>query len=130
MHWPKTEQSTGNRSRSYQLTSAFARYADCDISDAARSVKPAVTDFASPQRSCDASSFRAMLDAALRLLEQRAEAINDLNVFPVPDGDTGTNMLLTMRAAMRATTEPDLSDVRSLSNALAHGAFMGGRGNA
>ena len=43
-----------------------------------------------------------MFAAATRHLERHAEAINALNVFPVPDGDTGTNMLLTMQAAMQA----------------------------
>src|SRR5437588_11886428 len=80
--------------------------------------------------TCDGRAFKRLAAGGLAWLEQNHEAINDLNVFPVPDGDTGTNMLLTMRAAMRATTEPDLSDVRSLSNALAHGALMGARGNS
>ncbi len=64
------------------------------------------------------------------MLAQRAEAINNLNVFPVPDGDTGTNMLLTMRAAARSVEESDFADVGGLADVLAHGALMGARGNS
>ena len=49
---------------------------------------------------CDGHELKGMFSAATRWLERSAELINSLNVFPVPDGDTGTNMLLTMRAAM------------------------------
>lgn len=60
--------------------------------------------------------------------------MNALNVFPVPDGDTGTNMLLTMRSAVQSAEEacPDGQNhsVASVSSALAHGAFFGARGNS
>lgn len=71
-----------------------------------------------------------MTEAAYRWLELNHGTVNALNVFPVPDGDTGTNMLLTMRDAyqeMRAVR--DLS-VGALLQALAHGALMGARGNS
>jgi dihydroxyacetone kinase-like predicted kinase len=71
-----------------------------------------------------------MLAAAVQLLSQRAETINALNVFPVPDGDTGTNMLLTMRAAVRAADDVNSDDIGGISEALARGALMGARGNS
>ena len=63
-------------------------------------------------------------------LSQHSETINNLNVFPVPDGDTGTDMLLTMRAAVRCVEESELSDVGGLAEVLARGALMGARGNS
>ena len=67
-------------------------------------------------------------------LEEYRDAINALNVFPVPDGDTGTNMLLTMRAAVQAAEDTFPNDhnlsVASVSSALAKGAFFGARGNS
>jgi DAK2 domain fusion protein YloV len=71
-----------------------------------------------------------MLGAAVRLLGQRSESINALNVFPVPDGDTGTNLLLTMRAAARAADEVAVDDVGIVAEAVARGALMGARGNS
>ena len=68
--------------------------------------------------------------AATQCLERYRDAINALNVFPVPDGDTGTNMLLTMRSAMEkcpVTLDPSVADV---SSGLAEGAFWGARGNS
>lgn len=72
--------------------------------------------------------------AATGCLEKFRDSINALNVFPVPDGDTGTNMLLTMRSAVQSVEEtcPDSQDnsVAAVSSALAHGAFFGARGNS
>jgi DAK2 domain fusion protein YloV len=66
-------------------------------------------------------------------LEEYRDAINALNVFPVPDGDTGTNMLLTMRAALQSADdcpEDHNISVGSVASALAKGAFFGARGNS
>lgn len=68
--------------------------------------------------------------AAVLELERRRDAINALNVFPVPDGDTGTNMLLTMRAAVENVAEPSEITVGELFAGLAQGAFWGARGNS
>ena len=67
---------------------------------------------------------------AILELERRRDAINALNVFPVPDGDTGTNMLLTMRAAVENLSEPLEINVGDLFAGLAQGAFWGARGNS
>jgi DAK2 domain fusion protein YloV len=68
-------------------------------------------------------------------LEKRCEEINSLNVFPIPDSDTGTNLLFTMRAALGAIdeyagTESGAKDVRQVAIALARGAVAGARGNS
>ena len=79
----------------------------------------------------DAQGFRQLVLAGAGCLEANADAINALNVFPVPDGDTGINMLLTLRAATSAEA-PDAASatVGSMSSALARGALLGARGNS
>jgi DAK2 domain fusion protein YloV len=79
---------------------------------------------------CNGHRFRHLLDGAVQLLSRRSIAINNLNVFPVPDGDTGTNLLLTMRAAILAADEVASPLVGPVASALAHGALMGARGNS
>lgn len=76
------------------------------------------------------SRFRELLCAAQSWLEQHHEIVNALNVFPVPDGDTGTNMLLTMKSACREVTEEHTQSVGEVAKAAAHGALMGARGNS
>ncbi len=74
--------------------------------------------------------LREMFNYSTRWLEKSAPAINALNVFPVPDGDTGINMLLTMRSAIEESYHsPDRSAV-DVARALAQGALMGARGNS
>ena len=74
--------------------------------------------------------LRRAFEAAIRCFERYRDAMNALNVFPVPDGDTGTNMLLTMR---QAAEEGDLSaepTAREVLGHIARGAFLGARGNS
>jgi DAK2 domain fusion protein YloV len=74
--------------------------------------------------------LREMFAAATSWLEKSSEDIDALNVFPVPDGDTGTNMLLTMRSTMEeAYRAPDHS-ASGVAKAMAKGALMGARGNS
>ena len=82
------------------------------------------------QPAVEGPRFRELLFAALSWLEQHHEIVNALNVFPVPDGDTGTNMLLTMKSACREVTEEHLDSVGEVARAAAHGALMGARGNS
>src|SRR5258708_7111660 len=63
-------------------------------------------------------------------LEQHRDAINALNVFPVPDGDTGTNMSLTMRAATKEIADASETSACVIAERLARGALMGARGNS
>jgi DAK2 domain fusion protein YloV len=76
------------------------------------------------------SDFRQAFDAATRCLEHYRDAINALNVFPVPDGDTGTNMLLTMRSAMERCSDRSDASAADVTAGLADGAFWGARGNS
>jgi DAK2 domain fusion protein YloV len=74
--------------------------------------------------------LRDMFDAAASWLEKSSPDIDALNVFPVPDGDTGTNMMLTMRSTMEeAFRAPDHS-ATGVAGAMARGALMGARGNS
>jgi DAK2 domain fusion protein YloV len=78
----------------------------------------------------DGVTLRDLLEAGLRWLDRHHEIVNALNVFPVPDGDTGTNMLLTMRSACQEITAESLHSAAEVSKAAAHGALMGARGNS
>ena len=80
--------------------------------------------------SIGGQDLREMLTTATAWLEKSASDIDALNVFPVPDGDTGTNMLLTMRSGIEeAYRAPDQS-AWAVAQALAKGALMGARGNS
>ena len=80
--------------------------------------------------------FRAVVEGALGMLESRRREVNDLNVFPVADGDTGDNMALTLRAVLEELDR--LSDGRSLDeigrdeivDSVARAALLGARGNS
>lgn len=71
-----------------------------------------------------------VLKAASIWLDAHVEDVNALNVFPVPDGDTGTNMSLTMRAALDELGGGNYASASDLMHDLAHGALMGARGNS
>jgi hypothetical protein len=81
-------------------------------------------------RTCDGAQMKRLAAAGLAWLEQNYELVNQLNVFPVPDGDTGTNMLLTMRAAYREIAANDSHNAAVIADKLAFGAIMGSRGNS
>ena len=74
--------------------------------------------------------FGKMVQAAADKLGKNAEFINSLNVFPVPDGDTGTNMSLSFASGAKYVSESTSSSVGELSQALAKGLLMGARGNS
>lgn len=78
----------------------------------------------------DAALFKDMMIAAANYLEHNKQTLNDLNVFPVPDGDTGTNMLLTMVSATREVTNLESEKVGPLAKAMGDGALRGARGNS
>lgn len=80
--------------------------------------------------TCDGRQFRKMVRAGLVWLEQNHRQVNALNVFPVPDGDTGTNMLLTMRAAHKRIQDSQEKHVGRVAQELSQGALMGARGNS
>ena len=78
----------------------------------------------------DGQDLKRMVRAGLSLLRQHQEAINALNVFPVPDGDTGTNMTLTMTSAWKEIENLRDDHVGNIAGQVAHGALMGARGNS
>lgn len=71
-----------------------------------------------------------MMSNAANKLELQSEYVNSLNVFPVPDGDTGTNMSMTFRAAVKEIEGMDSKNIGEVSKKLAKGALMGARGNS
>ncbi|MCJ7621025.1 MAG: DAK2 domain-containing protein, partial [Anaerolineae bacterium] len=83
-----------------------------------------------PITLCNGQELKKILQAGTVWLERHASTINALNVFPVPDGDTGTNMLLTMRAALEEINATPDDSAAAVAQAAAHGALMGARGNS
>ena len=96
---------------------------------------PRATTSVHPQRPRRISVFdgqdlkKAMMGGAAWLAEHR-DAINALNVFPVPDGDTGSNMSATMQAAVRAIESSEETSAGVVAAKLSHGALLGARGNS
>lgn len=80
--------------------------------------------------SIDGRAFKGLMEAGLTWLRTNQQLVNSLNVFPVPDGDTGTNMVLTMQAAVDEVEETPDGNVGAIAHDLAHGALMGARGNS
>lgn len=78
----------------------------------------------------DGQGLKRLMEASLLWLRYYQPAINALNVYPVPDGDTGTNMLLTMQSAWREIEHSSEDNVGKLTQQVAHGALMGARGNS
>ncbi|HOW22224.1 MAG TPA: DAK2 domain-containing protein [Sedimentibacter sp.] len=74
--------------------------------------------------------FKKMLLGAAANLENNKAIVDSLNVFPVPDGDTGTNMNLTVQAAVKEINNLSESTITALSSAAANGSLMGARGNS
>ena len=81
-------------------------------------------------RTCDGQAFKVLVQAGLAWLEQNYEEVNALNVFPVPDGDTGTNMMLTMRSAYGEIANSEETHVGKVAGQVYNGALMGARGNS
>ncbi len=80
--------------------------------------------------ACNGRQYRKLVWAGLLWLEKHCQRVNDLNVFPVPDGDTGTNMLLTMRAAYNRVADVEIENAGKMAHEVAQGALMGARGNS
>src|SRR5258708_31436813 len=78
----------------------------------------------------DGQDLKKAILAGAAWLEEYRDAINALNVFPVPDGDTGSNMSATMQAAIRDIVNSDETSAGAIAAKLAHGALLGARGNS
>ena len=74
--------------------------------------------------------FRKMFLAGAANLEAKKEFINELNVFPVPDGDTGTNMTLTIMSAAKEVQSLENADMLTIAKAISSGSLRGARGNS
>jgi DAK2 domain fusion protein YloV len=82
-----------------------------------------------PRTSLDAASLRAVMTCYAQALRAHRGDLNRLNVYPVPDGDTGTNMALTLESVVAELGEVG-EDMAEVCRALAHGSLMGARGNS
>src|SRR5438093_4650925 len=78
----------------------------------------------------DGPLFKRALLGSLTWLGANHEEVNRLNVFPVPDGDTGTNMLLTLQSAVEDVKESNAAEVSKIAKLASHGSLMGARGNS
>ena len=78
----------------------------------------------------NAAVFAKMFLAGAKNLEAKKEWINELNVFPVPDGDTGTNMSMTIMSAAKAVSELENPSMKELAKAISSGSLRGARGNS
>jgi len=74
--------------------------------------------------------LKKLVEASISWLRANQQLVNSLNVFPVPDGDTGTNMLLTMQSAWNEIAEIDDLKIGRMAHAVSQGALMGARGNS
>ena len=78
----------------------------------------------------DGTLFKQALLGSLSWLAANQEEVNRLNVFPVPDGDTGTNMLLTLQSAVEDIKDSQASEISKIARLASHGSLMGARGNS
>jgi DAK2 domain fusion protein YloV len=81
-------------------------------------------------QTVDGVLLKRLILASLSWLNTNQQIVNALNVFPVPDGDTGTNMSLTMQAAWQEIAKVDLENAGEVAHNVAHGALIGARGNS
>lgn len=82
------------------------------------------------RRPINGQALKQLIEASLIWLRTNQEIVNALNVFPVPDGDTGTNMVLTMQAAFDEIKNSSDNNFGKMIHSVAHGALMGARGNS
>lgn len=82
------------------------------------------------ERPIDGIALKSLIEAGLIWLRTNQQLVNSLNVFPVPDGDTGTNMVLTMQSAYDEIASSPERNFGKMAHSVAHGALMGARGNS
>ena len=82
------------------------------------------------QKTINGTLFRKMINGSAKVLEENKKLVDSLNVFPVPDGDTGTNMSLTYNSAMKELNNCLENTFVAISESLAKGALRGARGNS
>src|SRR5687767_6411321 len=82
------------------------------------------------KQSINGQSMKRLVEAGLTWLRTNQQTVNALNVFPVPDGDTGTNMVLTMQSAWNEIKDLGHRNISDMAGAVSKGALMGARGNS
>lgn len=87
-------------------------------------------DSTQPVSQLDGQCLKELIEAGLTWLKTNQQIVNALNVFPVPDGDTGTNMLLTMQSAYDEIATSGEKNIGKMAQAVARGALIGARGNS
>src|SRR5437879_2506772 len=152
MGWPSrstSSSSTAHGSRRSRTTSRMRSAIRSSVPSVSRSWKststsrgstsagvaaaeiPSLTGAATmPITECDGRLFREALLGSLAWLTVNRDEVDSLNVFPVPDGDTGTNMLLTLQSAVEDIRDVDDADLSRTARRASHGALMGARGNS
>lgn len=83
-----------------------------------------------PRSQINGQDLKKYFQAGLTWLKTNQQIVNSLNVFPVPDGDTGTNMFLTLKTAYAEIEGESSTNAGSVAKKFAHGALMGARGNS
>ncbi|MBR6397119.1 MAG: DAK2 domain-containing protein, partial [Lachnospiraceae bacterium] len=81
-------------------------------------------------KSIDAAMLKKAFITGAAQLEAKKEIVNELNVFPVPDGDTGTNMTLTIMSAVKEVNNIEDFNMKTLCKAMSSGSLRGARGNS
>ena len=81
-------------------------------------------------KKIDSKKFKTLIIKAFELLNEKRDVVDSLNVFPVPDGDTGTNMTMTMKSGVERVKESESSSCYDIAKALSQGTLMGARGNS
>ncbi|MCI0549500.1 MAG: DAK2 domain-containing protein [Anaerolineae bacterium] len=82
------------------------------------------------KKQINGQSMKRLVEAGMTWLRTNQQTVNALNVFPVPDGDTGTNMVLTMQSAWNEVKDLGYRSISDMANAVSKGALMGARGNS
>ena len=82
------------------------------------------------KQQINGQSMKRLVEAGLIWLRTNQQTVNALNVFPVPDGDTGTNMVLTMQSAWNEIKDLGHRSISDMAGAVSKGALMGARGNS
>lgn len=82
------------------------------------------------KKQINGQSMKRLVEAGMIWLRTNQQTVNALNVFPVPDGDTGTNMVLTMQSAWNEVKDLGYRSISDMANAVSKGALMGARGNS
>lgn len=81
-------------------------------------------------KQIDGAMLRSMFETGAKNLELNKKTVDELNVFPVPDGDTGTNMAMTFSNSIRELDKLEKNDLHAVAKTVSGGALIGARGNS